>query len=326
MAGCSESQTEDLQNESQTFKTPVSTLQEYCQKLSKTPQYDLTALEGRAHQPQFVYRCMVGDVTATGQGGSKKIAKHAAAEAVLKTLTNGLVEPESFPDVMETSAVEYGRDVDDTNPVGSLQELVVARGWRLPEYALAHETGPAHKKEFIICCTVESFKEYGSGSAKKHAKRLAAANMFTKIMNLPPEAKETVTNQSREAKNKIGLNEICNSVGEKQNFFHVRFANCDQNPCQVLEELANKHSFDAVYKDIEQTTVNGDRQCLLEVSTQPPCVLHGRGKSLNQSHSDAAVNALEYLTIFGNEENYEPTSLLHHTSWNSSLFTQQITL
>ena len=73
------------------YKTPISTLQEYCQKIGKSPQYDLTALEGRAHQPQFVYRCTVGDVVASGQGGSKKLAKHAAAEAVLKVLMAGLV-------------------------------------------------------------------------------------------------------------------------------------------------------------------------------------------------------------------------------------------
>ena len=41
---------------SSSYKTPISTLQEYCQKIGKSPQYDLTALEGRAHQPQFVYR------------------------------------------------------------------------------------------------------------------------------------------------------------------------------------------------------------------------------------------------------------------------------
>ena len=52
-----------------------------------------------------------------------------------------------------------------------LQELVVSRGWRLPDYSLASEAGPAHKKEFIICCAVEKLKEYGNGSSKKAAKR-----------------------------------------------------------------------------------------------------------------------------------------------------------
>merc|ERR1719466_229106 len=68
-------------------KTPISTLQEYCQKLGKTPQYDLICSEGRAHQPQFVYTCKVGEFTSTGKGGSKKQAKHEAAQKVLQALT-----------------------------------------------------------------------------------------------------------------------------------------------------------------------------------------------------------------------------------------------
>lgn len=44
------------------------------------------AQEGRAHQPQFVFRCTVGHIVCQGQGGSKKTAKHASAEAVLKAI------------------------------------------------------------------------------------------------------------------------------------------------------------------------------------------------------------------------------------------------
>ncbi|CAK8671984.1 unnamed protein product [Clavelina lepadiformis] len=274
---------------------------EYCQKLGKTPQYDLTALEGRAHQPQFVYRCMVGDVKATGQGGSKKQAKHAAAEAVLKTLTAGLVSEDALPFEEKPEYLDIGKSAsnepDDANPVGSLQELVVARGWRLPEYTLAHETGPAHKKEFIICCTVESFKEYGSGSAKKHAKRLAASNMYRKIINLPPEAKESVTNQSREAKNKLAFNELSNSIGEKLKISEI---NCDSNlsSCQTLHDLASQNNFEVVFKDIGCMTSEGDYQCLVELTTQPPNIVHGLAKTRKEAHTDAATNALELLKVF----------------------------
>ena len=36
--------------------TPISMLQELCQKLNKQPRYDLLTMEGRAHQPSFVFR------------------------------------------------------------------------------------------------------------------------------------------------------------------------------------------------------------------------------------------------------------------------------
>lgn len=44
------------QNQTSSKTTPISMLQELCQKLNKTPRYDLLTMEGRAHQPSFVFR------------------------------------------------------------------------------------------------------------------------------------------------------------------------------------------------------------------------------------------------------------------------------
>ena len=101
-------------------------------------------------------------------------------------------------------------DPDETNPVGSLQELVVSRGWRLPEYTLANENGPAHKKEFRMKCRVENMQQFGEGSAKKHAKRRAAVKMFKFIVGLPNDAKENVTSHCKEATNKTEPHELLN--------------------------------------------------------------------------------------------------------------------
>ncbi|CAI9559857.1 unnamed protein product [Staurois parvus] len=49
----------------------------------------------------------------------------------------------------------------ECNPVGALQELVVQKGWRLPEYTVTQESGPAHRKEFTMTCRVERFLEIG---------------------------------------------------------------------------------------------------------------------------------------------------------------------
>ena len=69
-----------------TAKTPISLLQEYGTRIGKTPVYDLLKAEGQAHQPNFTFRVSVGDISCTGQGPSKKAAKHKAAEAALKML------------------------------------------------------------------------------------------------------------------------------------------------------------------------------------------------------------------------------------------------
>lgn len=42
------------------------------------------------------------------------------------------------------------------------QELVVQKGWRLPEYTVTQESGPAHRKEFTMTCRVERFMEIGN--------------------------------------------------------------------------------------------------------------------------------------------------------------------
>lgn len=72
-------------------KTPISLLQEYGTRIGKTPVYDLLKAEGQAHQPNFTFRVSVGDINCTGQGPSKKAAKHKAAEAALKMLKGGML-------------------------------------------------------------------------------------------------------------------------------------------------------------------------------------------------------------------------------------------
>lgn len=108
-------------------------------------------------------------------------------------------------------------------PVSRPQELVVQKGWRLPEYTVTQESGPAHRKEFTMTCRVERFLEIGggrrhggvtvgvaqgggvrgspglsprpppgagSGTSKKLAKRNAAAKMLVRIHNVPTEPRE----------------------------------------------------------------------------------------------------------------------------------------
>lgn len=87
-------------------KTPISLLQEYGTRIGKTPVYDLLKAEGQAHQPNFTFRVSVGEISCTGQGPSKKAAKHKAAEAALKMLKGGMLE------VLKGSVIE-GEHFDD---------------------------------------------------------------------------------------------------------------------------------------------------------------------------------------------------------------------
>lgn len=67
-------------------KTPVSLLQEICMKCHIQPIYEVLAAEGQIHEPTFVFKVIVGDISAVGKGSSKKRAKHAAALSVLNEI------------------------------------------------------------------------------------------------------------------------------------------------------------------------------------------------------------------------------------------------
>merc|ERR1719273_388470 len=65
---------------------PVGALQERFQSRGITPQYRVVQAEGASHAPTFAFQVILGDLTATGTGSSKKQAKHAAARAMLDKL------------------------------------------------------------------------------------------------------------------------------------------------------------------------------------------------------------------------------------------------
>ncbi|GAB0201423.1 RISC-loading complex subunit TARBP2 [Grus japonensis] len=298
-------------------KTPISLLQEYGTRIGKTPGYDLLKAEGQAHQPNFTFRVTVGDISCTGQGPSKKAAKHKAAEVALKLLKGGdMLEP-TTPEEPRVTPLEMKTPVSppqsECNPVGALQELVVQKGWRLPEYTVTQESGPAHRKEFTMTCRVERFVEIGSGTSKKLAKRNAAAKMLVRIHNVPMEPREGSEAEVEEDQFSMagprleGLrgrapgctwDSLRNSAGEK--IVQLRshpLAPMGAGACALLQELSEEQSFAISYLDIDALSLSGLHQCLVELSTQPATVCHGAAPSRDGARSQAARNALQYLRI-----------------------------
>uniref|UniRef100_A0A8C5PA78 RISC-loading complex subunit TARBP2 n=1 Tax=Leptobrachium leishanense TaxID=445787 RepID=A0A8C5PA78_9ANUR len=323
-------------------KTPISLLQEYGTRIGKTPVYDLLKAEGQAHQPNFTFRVSVGEINCTGQGPSKKSAKHKAAEVAM-TLLRGEhmlgatsednvamfsadspsknemtdVGPSPAPNRSDTVDIKPPLSAQQTecNPVGALQELVVQKGWRLPEYTVTQESGPAHRKEFTMTCRVERFLEIGSGTSKKLAKRNAAAKMLLQIHKVPVEHRDTGETEPEEdqfcmnsGSSKLdggkGRGVTCtwdslrNSSGEL--ILHLRTQHLtapSTGYCNFLQDLADEQNFQISYFDLGERSLSGMCQCFVELSTQPITVCHGSAPSLDEAHATAAQNALEYLKI-----------------------------
>uniref|UniRef100_A0A1A8J3Y0 Protein kinase, interferon-inducible double stranded RNA dependent activator n=1 Tax=Nothobranchius kuhntae TaxID=321403 RepID=A0A1A8J3Y0_NOTKU len=67
-------------------KTPIQILHEYGTASGNAPVYEMEKAEGSGHQPSFFFSVRVADIRCTGQGPTKKAAKHQAASAALKLL------------------------------------------------------------------------------------------------------------------------------------------------------------------------------------------------------------------------------------------------
>uniref|UniRef100_A0A8C3K080 DRBM domain-containing protein n=1 Tax=Calidris pygmaea TaxID=425635 RepID=A0A8C3K080_9CHAR len=131
-----------------------------------------------------------------------------------------------------------------------IQELVVQKGWRLPEYTVTQESGPAHRKEFTMTCRVERFVEIGSGTSKKLAKRNAAAKMLVRIHNVPMEPREGSEGLRGRAPG-CTWDSLRNSAGEKMLQLRSHpLAPMGAGACALLQELSQEQSFAISYLDI----------------------------------------------------------------------------
>ncbi|XP_041119625.1 interferon-inducible double-stranded RNA-dependent protein kinase activator A homolog A-like [Polyodon spathula] len=270
-------------------KTPIQMLHEYGTKIGKPPIYYMEKAEGNAHLPSFIFNVEIGAVTSTGQGLSKKAAKHKAAEAALNILKGepGMSLPFPMTEVPDSPKPSQNQ----SNPIGTLQELAVQKGWRLPEYSVALESGPAHKREYSVTCRIEAFLETGCGSSKKIAKRSAAEQMIAKLQNLPDSSDTPGISGFR-------WESLKNSSAEKITMLKrnpLSIPNTDY--VQMLSDLSQEQGFEVTFLDIDELTVNGQYQCLAEIAASPVTVCHGTGISCGNAHNDAAHSALQYVKI-----------------------------
>ncbi|XP_049778534.1 RISC-loading complex subunit tarbp2 isoform X1 [Schistocerca cancellata] len=316
-------------------KTPVSVLQELLSRRGTTPKYELVQIEGAIHEPTFRYRVTVGDVVAMGTGRSKKEAKHSAAKALLDkmmvTANSGddgvVVNSENISEVKTEILSPYDNKIPG-NPIGSLQEMCMSRRWPPPNYEMVHEEGLPHERLFTIACYVFKYKETGTGKSKKLAKRQAAHKMWQRLQDLPVTATVApVPDDDDEISHQIGnvaahysdlkdckIN-TTHSVhhNQKVSQFHKQLKllegqklndlqntplnTSNFNFGQFLQEIATEQRFEVTYVDIEEKSVTGKTQCLIQLSTVPVAVCYGSGNDTKEAQSSAAKNALEYLKI-----------------------------
>ncbi|XP_053982051.1 interferon-inducible double-stranded RNA-dependent protein kinase activator A homolog isoform X4 [Hylaeus anthracinus] len=279
------SEAAQLEMKSLSNKTPVSILQELLSRRGTTPKYELIQVEGAIHEPIFRYRVTVADIVAVGTGKSKKEAKHAAARAVLDKLCrlNGDSSDSPLPNnISESENLQeltgYGEEKIITNPIGALQEICMSRHWPPPKYTMENEEGLPHERQFTIVCSILKYREVGQGKSKKVAKRHAAQKMWQALDDMNTENANVDEDEN-----------TCLNVG-------------DINLVQFLQEIASEQQFEVTYVDIEEKSLSGKCQCLVQLSTLPVAVCYGCGVTSKDAQASAAQNALEYLKIMTKNE------------------------
>ncbi|XP_043264441.1 protein Loquacious-like isoform X5 [Colletes latitarsis] len=274
------SEAAQLEMKSLSNKTPVSILQELLSRRNATPTYELIQVEGAVHEPIFRYRVTVADIVAVGTGKSKKEAKHAAARAVLDKLCRLNSEspdsplPNNIPDSENLQELPgFGEQKIITNPIGSLQEMCMSRHWPPPKYTMKNAEGLPHERQFTIVCSISKYCEVGQGKSKKVAKRHAAHKMWQALHDMNIENSDIDEDEN-----------TCLNVD-------------DINLVQFLQEIASEQQFEITYVDIEEKSISGKYQCLVQLSTLPVAVCYGCGVTSKIAQASAAQNALEYLKI-----------------------------
>lgn len=183
---------------SQYDTNPVGALQERYQSRGILPFYRVVHFEGMSHNPVFTYQVTIGEMTAIGNGNSKKQAKHAAARAMLdkldgRTPATPVLPPNTNLDTSADGSVNTQTSQGSsngstsgapTNPIGKLQEYCVKFSLPLPIYDLANTIGQPHQRNFEMCAKVGTCSANGSGTSKKDAKRNAASNLLTKLKGM----------------------------------------------------------------------------------------------------------------------------------------------
>jgi ribonuclease III len=179
--------------------------EDLCRRYPELHEGELTRLRAelvsRKHLSQVAVRLNLGTFMLLGRGeersgGRKKSALLANCfEAVMAALylDGGIEAVRSFilREIIEPSAPALHDQLHGGAGIGdyksALQELLQARDHSHPEYAIKAESGPDHRKRFLVEVFTSRDKvrgkllAHGAGTTKKKAEQEAARRAITKI-------------------------------------------------------------------------------------------------------------------------------------------------
>lgn len=293
---------------------PISRLIQIQQaKKEKEPVFTLLAERGVPRRREFVMQVKVGSHVCTGSGPNKKLAKRAAADALLQLL--GYSRPQPQP---EKSSIKHqqqatpgppiddrGRKVTFVEEMGvekqqlQMNEQLVGAGRQLVPGLLLMSDGT----------TVTPYTQ--PATAQQQTQQRPSDGGMVNVQTTATIAKELLKNgvsPTAEALVKnIPAATMCGPHGDTGvikpqhiNNHHTQQAvpNGVMHPKDQLMYLASVLGFQVQFNDFPKGSKN-EYLSLVSLSTTPPQVHHGSGPSLEHSHNEAALRALNALADVG---------------------------
>ncbi|XP_060859969.1 interferon-inducible double-stranded RNA-dependent protein kinase activator A-like [Metopolophium dirhodum] len=222
-------------------------------------------------------------------------------------------------DIQYLSIIFFFRDIFsfkskvriELNPIGSLQELCVARHFPLPIYTFSDVSLQEHNPRYNVVCSISIYISSGIASTKKAAKKKAAYEMYKQIEKLTSEdVHEVIDNEfeKKDVSHKI-VSSLCHetvtilktffgAISEPQTPHSQSMINpnkCKLTAVDALKKISERESFtlncDVIYKNIDKVEV------LLKANTTPIVVVSEAGKNENEAQESAAYFILAYLKI-----------------------------
>jgi len=251
---------------------PISRLIQIQQaRKEKEPVYTLVAERGMPRRREFVMQVIVCQQSATGSGPNKKLAKRAAAEALLQLLGYSRPAPQPGKPVLRgpgEAQGEKGRKLTFVDEAPAGRQVVPG--------LLYIDDKPKYKAPTIVSGAPPPTGRANSTS-NGHSTGGPAAAIAAELLH-------------------HGTSATAEALAVPHNMPQLPPQGQGVSPKEQLAYLSQVLGFSVSYTDFPK---KGEYLSLVSLSTNPPQVSHGAGATLEGSHNNAAHTALRSLASTG---------------------------
>jgi len=291
---------------------PISRLIQIQQaRKEKEPVYTLIAERGMPRRREFVMQVTVGQQSTTGSGPNKKLAKRAAAEALLQLL--GYSRPSLQPNKpalktgSELERQDKGKKLTFVDEVGCPDlDLGLAVGGHAPPAGsggrqlvpgLLYIDDKGQKPAYKPSASASAVPQVNGKSSVPNGNCSSSGN--TQAATIAKELLTGGTSPTADALAKkcaVPCVGVGSSTSLPQVLPQLPTSGQGVSPKEQLAYLSQVLGFTVTYTDFPK---KGEYLSLVSLSTNPPQVSHGAGPTLEGSHNNAAHTALRTLANNG---------------------------